>query len=241
MQLKVRKLAWILGGLSAIGVTSLVVVACTSNGDDDVAPPGVDASRADTRPTSTGPTPPPPDGSTNPQEDGGTAPDCGNVPRLRSPFPPDASDDASATFFCIGREGGAPFCSSEQTCCAGAFDSAGRKFDPSYCSATKTEVCAPGPTAPRGRWECGSPETCGAGQKCCIPGTDGGPPAVDTEKVNGKTCPPEFQRGFFIGGTNCRSDCASGELTVCTKDVDCTGGKKCVAFETNSRQLGYCK
>jgi hypothetical protein len=72
-------------------------------------------------------------------------------------------------------------------------------------------------------------------------GTDAGPPAVDTEKVNGRLCPVEFQRGFYIGGTVCRSACSAGELTVCSRDADCAFPKKCVAFATNSRDLGYCK
>lgn len=245
MQLKVRKLAWILGGLSAIGVTSLIAVAC-STGNGDTPPPGVDASRPDTRPTSDGTAPPPPDGSTNPDEDGGAAPDCGFVPRLRPPVAGDAAaPDATTSFFCPFADGGTAgsdrrFCGGEQTCCSGQ-NKGGNAFDPSFCTAAKADSCGGGTVAAPVRWECASPETCPGAQKCCIPGTDAGPPAVDIEKVNGKTCPPEYQRGFYIGGTICRSDCAGGELTVCTKDADCTGGKKCVAFTTNSRDMGYCK
>lgn len=246
MDLKVRKLAWVLGGVSLIGVTSLVAVACsTSNGDDDVAPPSPEAGRTDTKPnpTTTGSTPT--DGST-PDEDGGAAPDCGFAPRLRSPFPPDAGADASPNFFCPFADGGTGsatdkrYCGGQQTCCSGQ-SKGGNSFDPSFCTAAKADTCGGGTVTAPVRWECGSPDTCGGGQKCCIPGTDAGPPAVDTEKVNGKLCPPEFQRGFYIGGTVCRTDCASGELQVCTKDADCTGGKKCTAFTTNSRDLGYCK
>jgi len=246
MQVKVRKLAWVLGGLSIVGVTSLVAVACsTTNGDD--APPGVDSGRADTRPTATadGNTSNP-DGGPPVDEDGGPGPDCGFVPRLRSPFPPDAGPDANTSFFCPFGDGGTGgtdkrFCGGEQTCCAGQSAGGGGGFDTTFCTAAKADICPAGNNGPRVRWECGAPDNCGGGQKCCIPGTDAGPPAVDTEKVGGKTCPPDFQRGFYIGGTICRSDCASGELTVCSKDADCTGGKKCVAFVTNSRDLGYCK
>lgn len=247
MQLKVRKLAWVLGGISAIGVTSLIAVACsTTNGDDDPVP-GVDASRPDTRPTATttGTTPPGTDGG--PLDDGGgLAPDCGFVPRLRAPVSGDAAaPDATTSFFCPFADGGTAgsdkrFCGGEQTCCSGQ-SKGGNAFDPSFCTVAKGDTCGGGTLAPPVRWECASPETCGAAQKCCIPGTDAGPPAVDTEKVNGKTCPPEFQRGFYIGGSLCRTECQGGELTVCTKDADCTGGKKCVAFTTNSRDMGYCK
>lgn len=245
MDSKVRKLAWVLGGLSVIGATSLIAVACTTNGDD--APPGTDSgTRADTRPTATtdGNTTNP-DGGPPVDEDSGTAPDCGFVPRLRSPFPPDAGPDAAPNFFCPFGDGGTGsttdkrYCGGEQTCCSG--QGGGGAFDTTFCTAAKADMCGSGNNGARVRWECGSSETCGGGQKCCIPGTDAGPPAVDTEKVGGKTCPPEYQRGFYIGGTICRNDCASGELQVCTKDADCTGGKKCVAFTTNNRDLGYCK
>jgi hypothetical protein len=239
MHSKVRKLAWILGGVTILGATSIVVACSTDNGN--VAPPAPTGTTKPTATTTTTTVPTTlPDGAPNPLLDGSTGDiDCGTAPRLRSPFAGDAAaPDATASFFCIGREGGAPFCSGTETCCSGAFMNG---FDPSYCTATKAEVCTAGPKGARGRWECGSKETCGGGEKCCIPGTDGGPPAIDTEKENGKLCPPEFQRGFFIGGTACRTACQSGELEVCTKDADCVSPKKCVAFTTNGRDLGACK
>ncbi len=250
MKLKVRKLAWILGGLSVLGATSLLAIACTSNGDD-VAPPGPDSGRP--TPTTTPTTSPDgapttlPDGATPPPPDAGSQPDCGSVPRLRPPSAPDAGPDASSSFYCPFGDGGTGgtdkrYCGGEQTCCSGQGASAGG-FDTSYCTATKAEACAPptGARAPRTRWECGAKENCGAAEKCCIPGNDGGPPAIDVEKVAGKTCPPEFQRGFFIGGTACRTACQSGELEACTRDADCVSPKKCVAFATNGRDLGACK
>ena len=244
MKLKVRKLAWILGGLSVLGATSLLAIACTSNGDG-VAPPGPDSGRP--TPTTTSTTSPDgaptvtPDGGP-PPDDGGSQPDCGSVPRLR-PTGDGGGQDASS-FFCPFADGGqgGPRCSGDQTCCSGQGASAGG-FDTSYCTATKAEVCAPptGARPPRSRWECGAKENCGAAEKCCIPGNDGGPPAIDVEKVAGKTCPPDFQRGFFIGGTACRTACQSGELEVCTRDADCVSPKKCVAFVSNNRDLGACK
>lgn len=247
MQLNVRRLAWILGGLSLLGTTGLAAVACTSNGDDAVAPPA-----PTTKPTTTSTTAPDgapttlPDGAL-PPEDGGTAPDCGFAPKLRPPFAGDAAaPDATASFFCPFGDGGTAgtdkrFCAGNQTCCSGQAGASGGAFDSTYCTGAKADTCGSGTNGPRVRWECGSKETCGGGEKCCIPGTDAGPPAVDTEKVNGKLCPPEFQRGFYIGGTACRAACQSGELEVCTKDADCVSPKKCVAFSTNSRDMGACK
>ena len=242
MKPQVRKLAWILGGLSVLGATSIFAVACTTtNGDDTSSPPGVDAAKPPATGTGTGTsTTPPTDGSVKPPTDGGGgAVDCGAAPKLRSPFPPDAGDSGTS-FYCPFAEGGAPYCTGAQTCCAGSGSSA-TGFDPTNCLDGKIE-CTPGTRGPHSRWQCGAPENCpGATPNCCIPGTDAGPPAVDTEKVNGTLCPPEFQRGFYIGGTVCRAGCNAGELTVCSKDADCTGGKKCVPFTTNSRDLGYCK
>lgn len=242
----VRKLAWILGGVSVITGSSIFAVACsTDNGTnpDNTPVPGVDSGRRDSSTTTDGSVTPGPDGSVPTDGSTGT-PDCGFAPKLRSTSPPDAGADSGTSFFCPFGDGGTSgtdkrFCAGDQTCCTGT--GSGGTFDTSYCTATKAEVCPAGAKGARSRWECGGPDNCSSGQKCCIPGTDGGPPAVDTEKVNGQTCPPEFQRGFFIGGTLCRSACQSGEIEVCTKDSECSGGKKCVAFSTNNRDLGACK
>ncbi len=247
MKPQVRKLAWILGGLSVLGATSILIVACTTTNGDDT--PGVASpdARATGTTTTTSPTVPT-DGSVKPPTEGGPPPpdggggpvDCGAAPKLRSPFPPDGGDGGATSFYCPFAEGGSPYCTGDQTCCAGSGTSAGG-FDPTNCLEGKVE-CSAGSRGPRSRWQCGSPANCpGATPNCCIPGTDAGPPAVDTEKVNGTLCPAEFQRGFYIGGTVCRAGCNGGELTVCSKDSDCGGGKKCVPFATNSRDLGYCK
>jgi len=245
MHSKVRKLAWILGGVTILGATSIVVACSTDNGN--VAPPAPTGTTKPTTTTTTTTAPTTlPDGAPNPLPDGSTGDvDCGFAPRLRPAFVGDAAaPDATASFFCPFGDGGTGgstdkrFCGAEQTCCAGQGPA---PFDTTFCAAPKADACPVGSKGPRGRWECGSKETCGGGEKCCIPGTDAGPPAVDTEKVNGKLCPAEFQRGFFIGGTACRAACQSGELEVCTRDADCVSPKKCVAFSTNNRDLGACK
>jgi hypothetical protein len=244
MHSKVRKLAWILGGVTLLGATTIVVACSTDNGN--AAPPGPTTTSPTTTPTTTTTTTTTtsttlPDGAPNPTGDV----DCGFAPRLRPAFVGDAAaPDATASFFCPFGDGGTGgstdkrFCGAEQTCCAGQGPA---PFDTTFCAAPKAAACPVGAKGARGRWECGSKETCGGGEKCCIPGTDAGPPTVDTEKVNGKTCPPEFQRGFYIGGTACRTACQSGELEVCTSDSDCVSPKKCVAFSTNNRDLGACK
>ncbi len=254
MKPHVRRLAWVLSGLSVLGVTSLLAVACsTTNGDDTGA--GVnspDAAKADakvTPPVGEGgpPPPPPPPGDGGPPPDGGgPAPDCGTAPRLRGP---DGGPGGSLSFFCPfqARDAGAPdsarapsYCADDQACCAPSFPTTGGNPNPSYCTGEST-ACLPDPNGVI-RWECAAKEHCGPTQKCCIPGTDAGPPTVDTEKVGGKLCPPAFQRGFYIGGTKCEdTGCAAGELEVCWRDADCSGGKKCVAFVTNTRDMGVCK
>ena len=236
MKPQVRKLAWILGGLSVLGATSIFAVACTTtNGDDTPSPPGVDAAKPPTTGTATTTTPAP-DGSVKFPTDGGGPVDCGAPPKLRSPFPPDAGDSGATSFYCPFAEGGAPYCNGTQTCCTGSGGGTGG-FDPTNCVDGKQDTCTAGSRGPRSRWQCGAPDNCpGATPNCCIPGTEAGPPAIDTERG----CPAEYQRGFYIGGTICRAGCNAGELTVCSKDADC-GGKKCIPFSTNNRDLGYCK
>lgn len=257
MKLRLRAIGWSLSAV--VGGAALFAVACSTTADNG------DAGSPDPEPTgtttATAPPPkpdsgvrPPADAATRPDSstpvdaaipsdagDGGllgdgSFPDCGVVPTLRSP---DAGDGGTS-FYCPFAEGGAPYCSGDQTCCSGTGSGAGG-FDPTMCVPGKVE-CAAGPKGPRSRWQCGSPANCpGAAPACCIPGTDAGAPAVDTEKVSGRLCPAEFQRGFYIGGTACRSACNAGELTVCSRDADCTAPKKCAPFATNNRDLGYCK
>ena len=250
MQQRFRKLALFVGATSMVGA-GLIVVACGTDNGNPVATPSVDGGKTDTGGGKTdGPVDPGTDGAV---PEGGVDADCSKDPILR---------DNTAGFRCAfqdagGADGGAPLCTSAQTCC----NTESKTTGPGYCADGKGDVaCTTNP--PQGStftvgkakaWECADKTNCGAGLTCCMI-TDPAQIALDpknvvnigktlaTDKVHPAAC--NVARVFKEGGSRCKATCDSAkDIRLCSMTDPCGAGTTCTPFVdfTNFVDRGYCK
>jgi hypothetical protein len=117
-------------------------------------------------------------------------------------------------------------CPVHEHCCYPAATASAPK-PPTTCAA----ACAAGPST-QADFACDSATQCATGQVCCGLGS------VEQD--------PNPMCGFFgskFDGTYCAAaatGCKTTEVHLCANDADCAAGKKCVAFATRGKDLGFC-
>lgn len=264
MQQRTRRLVMLLGGtlLATVGF----LAACSSDNGGTPLPgsSGSDSGRDTKKDPSDTTNDDDNDDDDDTSNDGGTAPDCSQVPKLRSNdgpgffcafFTRDASaGDAGA--------GGDRNCTHDETCCNPGKGSDG-KFPASFCAATPRDTkggdngqtaCAAQAAANGSAWaekggstwECNDKNNCDDNQVCCMfTWANAGPndkvnlgPLQDDEVP--KAC--NALQAFKQGGTRCATSCASDEIQLCSlSDDSCTGNQKCTPFSGQFRDLGACR
>jgi hypothetical protein len=141
---------------------------------------------------------------------------CGHIPTLHP---------EGAGPYCPFLQPKGAACAVHQHCCYPAATMAVPK-PPTTCAA----AC---PAMQAADFACDSAAQCGASQVCCGKGT--------VEQDMNPMC------GFFgkqFDGTYCAAaatGCKATETHICAKDADCAAGKKCVAFATKGKDLGFCQ
>jgi hypothetical protein len=158
-------------------------------------------------------------GDAKPPTDGAVidaAKDCGAAPTLHpSPsagvFCPFQANDASIN--CPTTPG--------EHCCI--YPKAANK--PATCN-TLIQGCDTEIDAGGSDFECDEPADCVGGQVCCM----------DGKALKDPAC---YYFGSLVRQTKCRTTCATGELTVCSAQAQCTTGT-CTPMDTKGKELGVC-
>jgi hypothetical protein len=242
MQKQTRRFAIMVGG-GLLSITGIVVGACSTDNGTTNQTPGFDAGKDG----KTGGD----DGSVNPGEDGSTTedagPDCSAAPK------PPNKDHPPGPFCFSAADGGCDTQGKDEVCCSDAKYPDGG-FAPPQCAKALDDVqnggyksgactAAFAGTVDGGlEFHCTEASHCpNSGEKCCvIAGFVGTPQAQQNKDFPG--CQTYFNSGnpAFVGGTRCeKTACKAGELTLCSKDADCTAGK-CLPIKLANRFTGVC-
>jgi hypothetical protein len=223
--MKIRTVAFAVGGAVLIALGGVGAVACSSDDGSGTPTPGNNDKDATTA-ADTGKPTPGKDGSVvetdsdTPVGDAGTDSnvdpvDCGKVPTFH---PVEAGTGPYCPFSAVGDAGNLT-CAATQHCCEHPAD-AGK---PSECQAA---ACAKTDTD----WMCQDKNNCPGAQVCC---------AVTTGPGQDPGCSFYFLHKFT--GTACRTACAQGELTVCEGDDQCVAPAKCQHVTAKGGQFGFCQ
>jgi hypothetical protein len=185
----------------------------SGGGGDDA---GVDTGSPDAAgPDSAGPDAAP-DAGPDTGVDAGTT-DCGAPVSLHpvaagtGPFCPFGAVDG----------GGSLTCAFGEHCC-----------EPNAGTSTCASDCSGVPVPDAGSitdWQCQDSNSCPSGQVCCANGTADHDPACSYYFLHKLT------------GTVCATACAAGQVTVCERLGDCSGGTTCVPAKGKGAQFGVCQ
>jgi hypothetical protein len=241
--MNIRTLTLVLGSALVVAAGGVSATACSSSSGGG----GTPTKDSGTTPDSTSGNNDSGGGNEDtgvPPSDAGTGADCKNVSLHQNP--PGAVycgyDDAGNTFSCTADAGGAQ-------CCLGG-EIAPKTFDPQVCvpfATTCTNQSAnldAASTTPAVPIECNQVSDCvAAGQAhasaCCLQGGTG-PNQVSgcgySKATQGTAIVCEGDAGTAGGATNC----AAGEIQICSSQADCPSGTTCTAGTWKIYQIGFC-